>query len=613
MANADISEGARELVDVTAEALDGMGMHLAQIADIIAQSTMPPKKGERGAARRVRDKLELYKAYCADIARRKGEISHKMEEDFVRLKEWRKEAGTEGASMIEELEILFNKVRAQEKMLSHERQKVANERQKIRELVVLGEKKDKRQAVLAEAFVQKIHASKAEMKMRAGVCSWVQCSFDNIRFRFKSAEEASKLKIQYHQKMRKARAQARLECINRERERRLLQACVLAMQEETVEGRHQRHLEELRRRYEDHVLIMNAQIAQALGDEEKAKELINEQVRRLEEARAQARESERQMKLAQRDARDSKADAAKARQEAADARQAQAVAERRADVAEADARDARAEAADANARADASDEARIKAQQEQRKAEDEVRKKAKKVQSLQRMLAEIGAESDSDAPPDERPPAFFVNEDGSKAPRPRTRKERMGMAYREAESARWELRLGMAAMIDKDATSAMHIDRLRHEVEFSQREVSEVRRANEVLHVDLEEAVAAAEAAKQQARVAFATSMEAEALAAGGRPPPQVHAPQSELPLAPSAAAAPAFSPISPVFAPAPLLDLPNSSPRLLLKTASQPVFMPALYVGGGSPSRGQVPDKLTLAPLRKLKRPPNDWRVNWH
>ena len=105
----------------------------------------------------------------------------------------------------------------------------------------------------------------------------------------------------------------------------------------------------------------------------------------------------------------------------------------------------------------------------------EVRKKQKKVQSLQRMLAEIGAltapplsggtasqqtvdilpwkgaESDSDAPPDERAPAFFVNEDGTKAlaclrndgvhtghaivdepksvmqvPRPRTRKERMG-------------------------------------------------------------------------------------------------------------------------------------------------------------------------------------------
>ena len=41
-------------------------------------------------------------------------------------------------------------------------------------------------------------------------------------------------------------------------------------------------------------------------------------------------------------------------------------------------------------------------------------------------LYKLGAESDSDAPPDERAPAFFVNEDGSKVPRPRTRKERMG-------------------------------------------------------------------------------------------------------------------------------------------------------------------------------------------
>ena len=76
-----------------------------------------------------------------------------------------------------------------------------------------------------------------------------------------------------------------------------------------------------------------------------------------------------------------------------------------------------------------------------------------------------GAESDSDAPPDERAPAFFVNEDGTKAlatlhaadrlvvseacqvvavgaglpmssmqvPRPRTRKERMGLELRASK------------------------------------------------------------------------------------------------------------------------------------------------------------------------------------
>jgi len=608
MSNADISEGARELVDITAEAVGGMGQHLSQIGDIIANAKMPPKKGERGAARRCKDKLELYKAYCLDVARRKNEIETKMKEDFIRLREWRKEAGTEGTSMIEELEILFNKVRAQEKMLEGERQKVANEKLKVCELVLLIKRKDEKHRMLSEAFINKINWSKDEIRRRAGICSWVQYNFDNIRFRFKAEQESQKLKIDYHRKMRKARAQGRLDCIRREQQQRLLQACILSIQEEAVEARHVRHEEEMRRRYEDHVLVLNGQIAQALGDEEQAKELIAEQVRRLEDAKTKAREAERLMKLAQRDARDAQAEAEKARLEARDAREAQAAAERRADAAEADAREARVEAADANARADASDGLRVKAEQATFKAEEEVRKKAKKISSLQHMLAELGAESDSDAPPDERPPAFFVNEDGTKAPRPRTRKERMGMAYREAESSRWELRLGMAAMLDKDMTSAMHIDRLRHELQFSQREVNEVREANGQLSADLANAEQAAREARE---AALQVTRGREAWATQRLPAPEVHAPLPELPLASSTAAASPFNPQRPLFEPALLLELPDASPRLLLKTASQPILMPPLY-GSERPGSGS-PEKITLAPLRKLKRPPNDWRVGWH
>jgi len=600
MADPDISEGARELVDLTAEGVAGMGTHLAQIADIIAASVMPPKKGERGAARRMKEKLELYKAYCADVALRKADIEAKMQEDFVRLKEWRKETGTEGASMIEELEILSNKVRAQGKELEHERQRVANERFKIRQLILLDDRKSRRHASLAEAFVRRINNAKAETMMRAGLCSWVQCSFDNIRFRFKSAEEAARLKIEYHQKLRKSRAQGRLDVIQRERRKRALQACVLAMQEEAVEARQERHLEELRQRHEDAMVVMGAQLAQALGDEEKAKELVAEQVRRMEEAREQAREAERQRKLAERDARNARQDAEKARLEAKDAREAQAKAEHRADVAEADALEARTEAKDANNRAEASDDARIKAEQGQAKAEDEVKKKTKKMQGMQRMLAELGAESDSDAPPDERPPAFFINEDGGRVPRPRTRKERMGMAYREAESARWELRLGMAAMIDKDAASAMHVDRLRHELETSCREVNEVRRANTALSLDLEEALATVKQQESEAPFPNASTR-----------PTEVQAPAHEYPLAPSSAAPP-FDPRRPSFTPAPLVGA-SATPRLLFKNASQPALAPPLFNGPPLGQGGPAPERMTLAPLRKLKKPPAEWRVSWH
>ncbi|CAE8618766.1 unnamed protein product, partial [Polarella glacialis] len=113
------------------------------------------------------------------------------------------------------------------------------------------------------------------------------------------------------------------------------------------------------------------------------------------------------------------------------------------------------------------------------------------------------AESDSDAPPDERAPAFFVNEDGTKVPRPRTRKERMGMAYREAESSRFELRIGMAAMIDSDGFKNARIDNLRTTLGDSLRQVQEVRWANKVLIEENAEGVSRvqrAEALAQQAK-----------------------------------------------------------------------------------------------------------------
>merc|ERR1712060_816528 len=150
------------------------------------------------------------------------------------------------------------------------------------------------------------------------------CAFDEVRFRWKDEKEKEKLKIEHHRKMRKSRAQARLDVVEREREKRMMQACFLSMQEETIEGRAHRHIEELRRRFEDKCLILEAQIAQALGDEEKAKALVQEYVRRIEAAKEEAREFERKMKLAQREAREAQADADRARDERDAALKAQA-------------------------------------------------------------------------------------------------------------------------------------------------------------------------------------------------------------------------------------------------------------------------------------------------
>eukprot|EP00435_Cladocopium_sp_Y103_P010461 s2128_g2.t1 len=218
--------------------------------------------------------------YTDEVQRRRNELEQKMAEDFARLKAWRAQSGTEGKGLVEELEALYGKVRQQDKEIKNKQRQIEEEQAKVAELNEAVALRDRKWDSLAQDYCLKLVKMREEIVQRGSLCSWLQCAFDEIRFKWKAAEEKEKLKIEHHQRMRKARAQARLEVISRERQRRLLQACVLSLQEETVEGRQAKHLAELRRRHEDEVLVFNAQLAQALGDEEKAKELVAEQTRR---------------------------------------------------------------------------------------------------------------------------------------------------------------------------------------------------------------------------------------------------------------------------------------------------------------------------------------------
>jgi len=630
MANEDVSEGTREMVDLSAEAINSLGVHLAQIGSLMSKSQMPPKRGNKGTAVKIKEKLDNYQAYTEEVVKRRKDLEDKMREDFERLSAWRKSSGNEGAGLVEELAALYTKVRTQDKEIKKKQEELEAEQEKVMKCTEQIALKDRKWAALAEDYCKKLVMKKAESYQRAGVCSWVQCSFDEIRFRWKAAEEKEKLRIAHHQRLRKARAQARLDVIDQERQRRLLQACMLAFQEETIEGRAEKLLSELRRRHSDEMLIMNAQLAQALGDEEKAKDLIAEQVRRMEEARKAKEEAERQAKLAQKEARE-------ARQAEQEALRGKKKAEDERDAAQAQAREAtrlmeeaQEEAREARERAEAAEQARIRAEMRQRKAEEQVRKKQKKIQSLQRMLAELGAESDSDAPPDERAPAFFINEDGTKVPRPRTRKERMGMAYREAESSRYELRIGMAAMLDRDSMNLERINTMRSDLTNLLIEVQTVRKANETLIQENQEATIRSVRAEADAKEAQRRAIDAEGNASRvawatatasaswpSRPstsPPELedltHAPLNVGPLAPSTAGVPSFSPTKPSFQPA---FGETTSPRLLMRTASTPIMMPPLH-GFGSPTGEMSPGRLTsLAPLRKLRKPPPEFRLNWH
>lgn len=592
----EISEAAREYVDLSAEAINALGVHLEQIAGIVAGSKFPSKnlKDTKPTRDKINDKYELYMAYFEEMKKRKQELEEKMRADQERLREWRLQAGTEGASLLEELEAYMNKVRDLNKLLEQERDKVKRGKQKIRELILLCEKKDRKWDALAEGFVALRNKSKDDRTKASCESSWIQCAFDNIKFRFKAEVERERLRLEHLRALRKARAKARMDCITKERRKRMLQACVLAMQEETVEGRMQRQLEEIRRRFEDKELVMQAQLAQALGDEERAKELVAEQARRLEEARAAQKAAEKARKVALREMRAAQADAKAAREERDAALKAKADAEAARDKAEKFAEEARIDRDKAREQARAADQQRLLAEDGLRRAEMQVKKKAKKVESLQRMLAELGAESDSDAPPDERAPPFFSNEDGTKDPRPRTRKERMAMAYREAESARCELRLGMAAMIDKDAAAAVALDQLKEKLRIVDRELLIVRKANEEL-----------------ARDANATGGTFLKMSGGGDDI-GVHAPLPEppaIPFASSTAGSSGFDPSRPSFVPA-AGGLVNGSPRLLARTVSSPISMPTL---GSSDLPTAPPERVTLAPLRKLKRDPSLWRLGWN
>eukprot|EP00405_Crypthecodinium_cohnii_P007220 CAMPEP_0206421178 /NCGR_PEP_ID=MMETSP0324_2-20121206/1295_1 /ASSEMBLY_ACC=CAM_ASM_000836 /TAXON_ID=2866 /ORGANISM="Crypthecodinium cohnii, Strain Seligo" /LENGTH=615 /DNA_ID=CAMNT_0053885227 /DNA_START=224 /DNA_END=2068 /DNA_ORIENTATION=- len=590
----DISQGHRDFVDLHAEAVGSLGEHLKQIGDIIADSTQPPRVGApRTTAAKVRDKLELYKEYCVEVQKRREEIEKKREEDLRRLVAWRKECGTEGANLVEELEALYDKVRTQKHMIEERDTTIEQQIEEIEGLNETIERKRQKLAYLASFYAEKKELFRADRALRAGVSSWLQCTVDNIKFKFQADQEWEKLRIEHQQRLRKAACERRLKGIRTQREANLLQKCFLAMQEETIEGRGNRHLNEIRRRYEDHVLVLQGQFAQAMGDEEKAKTLVAEQVRRIEEEKKKAKESERLMREAQKDAR-----AARQERDRMAALRDQAIADRDEarrlqKIAEDESAQAKKDAAFAKDRMEEYKEMMLKSQDVQRELEELLRKKNKKIKSLQRMLVELGAESDSDAPPDERPPAFFVNEDGTKAPRPRTRKERMAMAYREAESARWELRLGMAAMVDKEVGHKAVVDRLREDLDIASREISNVRGANEVLHADVEAAVAAANAVQTigpcptcgAGRGGFRLEDRRPATA-GAEIVDLTHAPLPEpplVPLAPSRSAVPPWSPAMPNLAP----PKPGSAgqgsatsvatPQALVKSASQPIVMPPL------------------------------------
>mmetsp|Transcript_52120 Transcript_52120/g.124142 ORF Transcript_52120/g.124142 Transcript_52120/m.124142 type:complete len:606 (-) Transcript_52120:264-2081(-) len=600
----DLNAAARDTVELNGDEVAALGEHLEEIGGLIATAELLPKKGKMSVVQKISDNLHVYKEYANEINRRRAELEARLKAEFERMQEWRQFAGSEGESLLDQLNGLLDKAKELQASLKLERTRVACERGKVQELLEVSDRKDKK----IEAVCQRLLETAAEKRRMESMfqlyTSMMKNSFSEVRFKFKAQQEKERLMVEHHQKMRKSRAQARLDVISRERDKRLLQRCFLGMQEEVVEARHSHQMTELRQRHKDENLVLNGQLAQAVGDEEAAKELVYEQVRRMEEARSAQEEAEKQSQKALWVSRQAEAEAEAQSKRANEARSAQSLAEEQRDASSLDAAQSKAEAAQMRAERDDAVARRMKAEKLQLEAEEEVRRKLIKIDRLQRMLAELGAESDSDGPFEERPPPFFVNADRTKVPRPRTRKERMAMAYREAEAARWESKLVLAAVIDEGVANAQLISRLRSALRLSEQEVEELRWANRVLVADVN-ATSSSPAAAASGGVMDDIGMSAPIPA-----PPEV-------PLAPTLVGVAQSSPTRPHFVPAQGEEA-SGSPRLLLKSPSAPVLMPPLCTNPAV-SRGAGSEKVTLGPLRQTKKRlpgllrTSEWSPGWH
>eukprot|EP00971_Amphidinium_carterae_P339527 6477382-Amphidinium_carterae.1 len=276
-AEVDLNQAARDTVELNGDEVAALGEHLEEIGSLIATSELYPKKGQKSVVQKISDNLQVYKDYAQEVNKRRTELEQRLKAEFERMQEWRQFAGSEGESLLDQLNGLLDKAKDLQASLKLERTRVAGERGKVQHLLEVSDRKDRKLDALSERILRMASDRKTMESKYQLYMAMMKNSFGEVRFKFRAQQEKERLMVEHHRKMRKSRAQARLDVITRERNKRLLQRCVLSMQEEVVEGRHHRMMTELRTRHNDELLVLNGQLAQALGDEEAAKDLVNEQ------------------------------------------------------------------------------------------------------------------------------------------------------------------------------------------------------------------------------------------------------------------------------------------------------------------------------------------------
>eukprot|EP00746_Dinoflagellata_sp_MGD_P000009 gnl/MRDRNA2_/MRDRNA2_100020_c0_seq1.p1 gnl/MRDRNA2_/MRDRNA2_100020_c0~~gnl/MRDRNA2_/MRDRNA2_100020_c0_seq1.p1 ORF type:complete len:694 (-),score=154.63 gnl/MRDRNA2_/MRDRNA2_100020_c0_seq1:173-2254(-) len=472
-----IVESSREMATLGAEGVTALGVHITKMAQIVSAGS------SRDAIQQIQMEHARYEKQLRSFKDERRRLEDKLHAEHENMVAWRHQMGGRGGpSLIDELRALQKKVAEMEELLGKEKELLAGERIfRVRLEAMQAKQQEKVKEIV------KMWMSDNAAKLIPNIIQlWKRYTDREIKIRIRENTTRETLLIERHRKMRKDSCKRVLNSLRTGHTRLVMATCFLALQEELIEKRQERLNDELKRRCKNDLDIMMMQVAQATGDEEKAKELVDAHHRRLMDAFEATKEAERQRDEARQAEKDMDEQKALAEQQVSVTLGEKAHALEEKHQAEVDAENSRQETQRALEQTAKMNEEMLKAIEEKEDAILDREMFQRKNRKLTLSLAELGAESDDDEPEEDRAKPWFIDEQGVKRPRPRTRKERMQMSFDEALSCRHEMRLQLAAIIDKDLRQEDRIEKLTDLVRVQDRSLTELKSANDELQGELD-------------------------------------------------------------------------------------------------------------------------------
>lgn len=468
---------SREMATLSAEGMSEMGLHLAQMSQIVSGSSTDE------IIQKMQMEHARHEKYIRSFKDQHRRLEIQLQDEQEKMVAWKRQrGGGTGPSLIDELKILQRKVLELEEVMGKDRDMLDAERQFRVRLQHLQAKQQDKVVEMLKMWM----SPGGEKLLPVIIALWKRFTDSEIKYRFKHVKVEGELLVERFRKMRKDGCNRVLKALRLGSTKRAVAMCFLGWQEELVENRFESLHEELTRRHENEMFIAQMQVAQATGDEEKAKELMEEQNRRMEEQERRRVEAERLRD----EAREAEAYMGEQKR-LAEHRTSVALGEKEGALegkrnAELKAEDCEKETQKARRKTVMINEQMLKALDEKEEALVEKDVYKQKNRRLTMSLNELGAESDDDLPEEDKAKPWYIDEQGKKVPRPRTRKERMQMSFNETLTCRQEMRLQTLAILDTDLRQKHNIDRLTDLVKVREHSYWELKTSHQALQDDLE-------------------------------------------------------------------------------------------------------------------------------